>query len=158
MQRFAPRMVLGIATATILVSMAAGASAQANSATWSSVSSAGAWSPSGVAAPACAGCQPCVMSAASMTAGAYPTYAFPASSAPIYAPAVSCNLPAACPAPNVSAIVPLPGASYVAGYPVPYAAYRAPYSAVVGGRTVIVRPKVYVPGQPVRNFWRAVLP
>lgn len=153
MQRFAPRMVLEIAAATILVSMAAGASAQDDCATWSNLSTAGAWSPTAVATPACAGYQPCVM-----TAGAYPTYTFHASSAPIYAPAVSCNLPAACPAPNVSAVAPLPGATSVAGYPVPYAAYRAPYSAVVGGRTVIVRPKVYVPGQPIRNFFRAITP
>ncbi len=32
------------------------------------------------------------------------------------------------------------------------------YTPVVAAQPVIVRPKVYVPGQPVRNFFRAITP
>jgi hypothetical protein len=32
------------------------------------------------------------------------------------------------------------------------------YAPVIAGRPVLVRPKVYVAGQPVRNFFRAITP
>jgi hypothetical protein len=48
----------------------------------------------------------------------------------------------------------------ISSYSVPYAApYTAGYAApYVAARPVIVSPKYYVPGQPVRNALRAVTP
>lgn len=50
--------------------------------------------------------------------------------------------------------------------PAPVTVFRAPVAVapvwpapvVVGRPVVVTPPRVYVPGQPVRNFWRAVLP
>jgi hypothetical protein len=54
-------------------------------------------------------------------------------------------------------------APYVYSYPTPVVAYRpAPVvayrPAAVYARPVVVRAKVYVPGRPIRNAVRAVLP
>jgi hypothetical protein len=53
-------------------------------------------------------------------------------------------------------------AAYVAPAPVvtyrpvvPYTTYAVPY---IAARPVVVRPKVYVPGQPIRNTIRAITP
>lgn len=65
---------------------------------------------------------------------------------------------------------PVVSATYVAPAPVvtyrpatPYATYSVPYTVpytvpYIGARPVVVHPKVYVPGQPVRNVVRAVTP
>lgn len=53
-------------------------------------------------------------------------------------------------------VVPAPVEPVVTYRPVsPYATYSIPYAVA---RPVVVRPKVYVPGQPVRNAVRAVTP
>ncbi len=79
-------------------------------------------------------------------------------------PAVS--TPLLAPAPVVTYSVPAPVVTY--GVPAPVITYRVPsvvaypptiYGPVVTGYpAVVVRPKVYVPGQPIRNFFRAITP
>lgn len=49
-------------------------------------------------------------------------------------------------------------APYVAAYP-PYAVPVAPPAYyVVPGRNIYGGPRLYVPGEPIRNTWRAVTP
>jgi hypothetical protein len=58
------------------------------------------------------------------------------------------------------AVAPVPYATYYAPV-VPYAAYArvvAPAPVWVGPPGVVVRTKVFIPGRPVRNVVRAVLP
>lgn len=110
-----------------------------------------------------------------LSAGACRSYVTHASASAAYAPAVSYaawSAPVTCasnsrPAPAYvswnPACAPAPQAAYAPApqaffSPAPYAAYRAAYPAVVDGRQVIVRPKVYVPGQPLRNLLRAFTP
>jgi hypothetical protein len=67
--------------------------------------------------------------------------------------------------PPVPYYAPAPGVAYYA--PGPAVAYYSPAPTVVAaplavapvyGRAVVIRPKVYVAGQPVRNVLRAVTP
>lgn len=85
----------------------------------------------------------------------------PVATTSYYAPAPNF---AAAPAPNFAA-APVP---YFVAAPVPYfvaSPVAAPFFAgppvafaPVYGRTVVVYPRVFVPGQPVRNLLRAVTP
>lgn len=69
---------------------------------------------------------------------------------------------------NVPVVVQRPVVSYrpqtmysVASGPPPVVAYRAAvetFAPTVYARPIVVRSKVYVPGRPVRNFFRAITP
>lgn len=103
-------------------------------------------------------------------------YTSPVVSPPIttnYAPAVVAPAPVttyyAPVAPVTTYYAPAPVVTYrapVATYHAPIVTYRAPvvYSAPVYSAPVVVapyavvRPKVYIPGQPIRNFVRAITP
>jgi len=98
-------------------------------------------------------------------------YTPPVVSPPIttyYAPAVAAPAPVttyyAPVAPVTTYYAPAPVVTYrapVATYHAPVVTYRAPvvYSApVVAAPYAVVRPKVYIPGQPIRNFVRAITP
>jgi hypothetical protein len=87
-------------------------------------------------------------------------YAAPVSYATYYAPAAPVSYATyyapAAPAPYVSYYAPaVPYATYYSPAPVvmPYRAYYG-----VPGRSVFGAPRVYVPGEPVRNAVRAVTP
>jgi hypothetical protein len=71
----------------------------------------------------------------------------PSASGGVYSTYAGVQAPYAC-----------PPAPYQPYYPYPYAAYRPPYVGGWYGPGVIVHPKVYVPGQPVRNLLRAFTP
>jgi hypothetical protein len=94
---------------------------------------------------------------------AYPATPVVTAYAPVPVPVVTAYAPA--PIPVVTAYAPAPVIAYspvVPAAPVmaysPMIAGYAPYAAPVGYGSVIVRPKVYVVGQPVRNFFRAITP
>ncbi len=85
--------------------------------------------------------------------------------APVPAPVPVVTAYAPAPIPVVTAYAPAPVVAYSPVIPAaPVVAYSpvitgyAPYAAPVGYGTVVVRPKVYVVGQPVRNFFRAITP
>ena len=83
------------------------------------------------------------------------TYAH-ASYAPVtYSQAAFAPVACAAQAPPTFGAAPM---AFAVPAPVTYEALRAPYGATVDGRSVIVRPKVYVPGQPLRNLIRAITP
>jgi hypothetical protein len=119
--------------------------------------SIGAYGPSYVGNPS-AGAYGSYVTHASASAACAPAVSYTAWSAPVsyasHPPAYVSGGPS-CPASPSPAFGPAPQAFFS---PAPYAAYRAPYPAVVHGRQVIVRPKVYVPGQPLRNLIRAFTP
>jgi hypothetical protein len=68
-------------------------------------------------------------------------------------PTVSYYAPPAYYAPYAPA--PVPMVSYYAPY-APAPVYAYPPAVVVAPRPVVIVPRVYVPGQPVRNVLRAV--
>jgi hypothetical protein len=85
---------------------------------------------------------------------AAPVYAY--SAAPAYPyPAPMYAYPAPYYAYRVPVVAPSP---YVAYAPVAPAAVFAPAPVWYGPPGVVVRSKVYIPGRPVRNVVRAVLP
>jgi hypothetical protein len=107
----------------------------------------------------------------------YATYYAPAPQVSYYAPAVQATYYA--PAPQVTYYAPAPQVAYYAPTPqvtyyAPQAAYYAPvaqpcvncYDPVVAarvvygvpGRSMFGAPRLYVPGQPVRNTFRAITP
>ena len=74
--------------------------------------------------------------------------------APVAAPYTSYYAPAASPYVAYSPVV--APAPYVTYSPTVMTSYYGP--AVVPTYPVVVRTKVYVPGEPVRNFFRAITP
>ena len=91
--------------------------------------------------------------------------------APSVAPTVTYDAPSAdptttyyAPAPTTTYYAPTPVTTYYAPtttayVPTPVTTYYAPAAPVTVYRPgVVVRPKVYVSGQPVRNFFRAITP
>ncbi len=104
--------------------------------------------------------------ASDVQAQAYIGYMPAAPAVAYYAPPVTAYAPVVQAAPVVTTAFYAPQTVYYAA-PAPYfvaapIAIRAAPAAVavapVYGRAVIVRPKVYVVGQPVRNVLRAVTP
>lgn len=86
----------------------------------------------------------------------------------VYSPVAPAMAPMAAPMVPAPAVV-APTIAYY--YPAPRIAYRpviaaptvvgyapAAVPAVVAARPIIVRPKIYVPGQPIRNVFRAITP
>ncbi len=104
----------------------------------------------------------CIIGSQSSMAQGYYSYSVgiaPVPVAVIPAPPVAAyRVPVAVPQPYVAAHVPAP---YVAVPAVRYSVARVPVAppvAYYAPRRVVVRPKVYVPFQPVRNAVRAVTP
>jgi hypothetical protein len=113
---------------------------------------------SGSTAFAQCGCSapPVVVSAAP----SYSTYYAPTVADYTPAPYVSYYAPAVAPAPYVTYYA--PPAPYVTYYSprVTYAPVVAPYAAYYGrpGWSIYGAPRVYVPGEPVRNTLKAITP
>lgn len=77
----------------------------------------------------------------------------------IAAPSVTAYAPVVTVAPTVVYSPPVYSSPvYAAPTVTTYSPVVTAYSPVVAARPVIIRPKVYVPGQPVRNFLRAITP
>jgi hypothetical protein len=72
-----------------------------------------------------------------------------------YAPVVTTYSPVVTAAPTVVFTPPVVMYSRVV---TTYAPVVTTYTPVVAARRVLIRPKVYVAGQPVRNFFRAITP
>lgn len=83
-----------------------------------------------------------------------PVTAYYAPAPGYYAPPVPVTYYAPAPEPVYYAPAPAPVTTYYA--PAPVTAYYGPPAPVVYGRPAVVRTKVYYPGQPVRNFAKAI--
>jgi len=136
------------------------------------------------ASPTCSCATPVTVSYGTVSSGLVTSY-YPMASvaapavaySPVVTPVTSYYAP---PAVSYEAYSPVVSSSYVAyslvvspyvayspvvtAYPAPYVAYRPAIAAsyapavVAAGPAVVVRPKVYVRGEPVRNLIRAITP